>query len=49
VARTKALFLDALERDFSTTMRSEELAERDCFRSGETQRAFRAFLDRKKV
>ncbi|MDJ0955493.1 MAG: enoyl-CoA hydratase/isomerase family protein [Arenicellales bacterium] len=48
VARTKALFLDALECDFSTAMREEEMAERDCFRSGETQRAFRTFLDRKK-
>ena len=48
VAQTKALFLDALECDFAAAMAAEQLAERECFGSGETQRAFRKFLDRKK-
>lgn len=47
VAKTKAGFLDALERDYSSAMRLEELAELDCFRSGETQKAFSDFLNRK--
>ena len=46
-AKTKAGFLDALERDYSSAMRLEELAELDCFRSSETQKAFSDFLNRK--
>ncbi len=47
-ARTKAGFTAALEQDYASAMRSEELAELDCFRSGETQKAFADFLSRKK-
>ena len=47
-ARTKAGFLYALEQEYSSAMRFEEIAELDCFRSGETQKAFMDFLSRKK-
>lgn len=47
-ARTKAGFVDALERDYSSAMRLEELAEMDCFRCGETQKAFADFVKRRK-
>lgn len=47
-ARTRAGFRGALERDYASAMRFEELAELDCFRSGETKKAFADFLRRKK-
>jgi enoyl-CoA hydratase/carnithine racemase len=47
-ARTKAGFRGALEQDYVSATRFEELAEMDCFRSGETQKAFAEFLARKK-
>jgi len=47
-ARTKAGFLYALEQEYSSAMQFEELAELDCFRSGDTQKAFADFLSRKK-
>ena len=47
-ARIKAGFLYALEQEYSSAMQFEEIAELDCFRSGETQKAFVDFLSRKK-
>jgi len=47
-ARTKAGFIGALEQDYASAMCFEEKAELDCFRSGETQKAFAEFLGRKK-
>jgi enoyl-CoA hydratase/carnithine racemase len=47
-ARTKAGFLGALEGDYASAIGFEELAELDCFRSGETQKAFVNFLKRNK-
>lgn len=46
-AKTKAGFLDSLERDYASAMQLEELAELECFKSSETQRAFADFLGRK--
>jgi enoyl-CoA hydratase/carnithine racemase len=48
VAQTKAGFTHALEKDFSSAMSFEEVAELNCFRSSDTQAAFKNFLTRKR-
>ena len=48
VARTKQLVHEGLDGDFASATRREEEAELDCFRSPDTRKRLRAFVDRKR-